>query len=155
RFLLLHAKGKLVGKRRASLLPRQEKSINLQRRLNIFQGYRAEPNELAGKFVVDLIVNLLTQANPTRLGQRLDPGGYINAITEYIVLAIDDVSHMNADANLDFDALARCRRIVVFQNLLYFCRAANRLQGAGEFDQKGIANGFDFLSLVFAKQRSQ
>src|SRR5690348_16219296 len=58
-FPLPHEKDKLVDKRRAPLLPRQEKSINIQRRLNIFQGYRAEVDELAGKFVVDLIVNLL------------------------------------------------------------------------------------------------
>src|SRR6476659_5948810 len=74
RFLLPHAKGKLFSKRRASLLTSQEKSINIQRRLNIFQSHRAELNELAGKFVVDLLVNLLTQAKSTRLGQRLAPG---------------------------------------------------------------------------------
>ena len=120
RFLLPHAKGKLVSKRRASLLPRQEKSINIQRRLNIFQGHRAELNELAGKFVVDLIVDLLTQANSTRLGQRLDPGGNIHTITKNVVLPIHDVTHMKADANLDLDALARRRRIVVFS--LFLCQ---------------------------------
>ena len=69
-------------------------------------------DELAGKFVVDLIVDLLTQANSTRLGQRLDPGGNIYSITKDVVLPIHHVTHVNANAYLDFEGLAR-RRVII------------------------------------------
>src|SRR5215831_12873703 len=59
RFLLPRAKGQLVSERQTSLLPWQHEPINIQGRLNIFEVHRAEFNELARKFVVDLIVNLL------------------------------------------------------------------------------------------------
>src|SRR5215470_3198566 len=101
RFLLPHTKGKLVSKRRASLLPGQEKSINIQRRLNIFQDHRAELNELAGKFVVDLIINLLAKANPAWHCQRLNSRGNVHAIAKNIALSINHIAQMKANADLN------------------------------------------------------
>src|SRR5215472_4566346 len=60
------------------------------------------------ELVFDLIVNCLRNAHRAGFGQRLEPGGDIDAITEDIVTVDDYIAEIDADPQFE-PALARDR----------------------------------------------
>ena len=52
------------------------------------------------ELVLDVIVDGLRDADGTGLGERLEPGGDVDAVAENVVAVDDDVAEINPDPQL-------------------------------------------------------
>jgi hypothetical protein len=52
-------------------------------------------------FIPGLEIDLICDINAARLGKGLDPRGYIDAVSEYVIISMDDIPHMDAYADPD------------------------------------------------------
>jgi hypothetical protein len=104
--------------------------------------------------LLNLIEHRPGDADPPRLGQRLDAGGDVHAIAEDVATAHFHVTEMEADAHLDAP-LGRRGRVALYDRLLNLKGAAHRLQRAGEHHQETVADLFDFAPAVLRKDRPQ
>ena len=104
--------------------------------------------------VLDLVIDRVGDANPARLGQRLDARGDVHAVAMHVARAAHHVAQMDADADahLPFGGL---RLVALGQRPLDFHRAPHRRQRAGELDEETVAGRLDFRPLMFGKQAAQ
>jgi hypothetical protein len=98
--------------------------------------------------VTDLIVNSTRDRNASRHSDAFEPRCNIDAIAENIVVIDDDVSQMDADAELDPLGLGYLR-VLVSHAALKFDRASRCIDGTGEFDQHTVASGLDDAAAMF------
>src|SRR6202007_811019 len=89
-----------------------------------------------------LLVRRGTKANPTRLSQRFEPGGNVDAIAEDVAILDDDVTDIDAHAKFDA-ALCRCRGAAGAHLPLPLDRTAHRVDDAGELDKQAVAGSLD------------
>src|SRR6202007_3125695 len=89
-----------------------------------------------------LLVRRGTKANPTRLSQRFEPGGNVDAIAEDVAILDDDVTDIDAHAKFDA-ALCRCRGVAGEHLPLHLDRTAHRVDDAGELDKQAVARRLD------------
>src|SRR5271165_21112 len=92
-------------------------------------------------------------ADTARLGQAFEPGGNIDAVAKDVAVLDDDIADIDADAELD--AAVRWHRCIAFGQrcCLHLCRAAERVDDAGELDQKAIAGRLDDPALMVGNSR--
>jgi hypothetical protein len=118
------------------------------------------------KAEIDLVAHLVAHdpadADPARLGQRLQPRGDIDAVAVNVILLEDDVAKIDADAKLDAaflgDAVIAQRHLA-----LQFDRAAHCIDDARKLGQQPVAGSFDDATAMlgdlgvrhFAAQRRQ
>ena len=98
--------------------------------------------------VTDLIVNSTRDRNASRHGDAFEPRCNIDAIAEDIVVVDDDVSQMDADAELDPLGLGYLR-VLVSHAALNFDGASRCIDGTGKFDQHTVASGLDDAAAMF------
>src|SRR5262245_31612973 len=98
--------------------------------------------------VTDLIMNSTRDRNASRDSDAFEPRCNIDAITEDIVVVDDDVSQMDADAELDPLGL-RYLRVLVSHAALNFDGASRCIDGTGKFDEHAIASGLDDAAAMF------
>ena len=83
------------------------------------------------ELVPDLVVYGVRDANCAGLGERLEPGGDIDAIAENVVAIDDDIAKVDADPDLE-TALRRKRLIDRVRGTLHLDRAAEGGDDAGK-----------------------
>src|SRR5258705_10716563 len=98
--------------------------------------------------VTDLIVNSTRDRNASRHSNAFEPRCNIDAIAEDIVVVDDDVSKMDADAELDPLGLGYLR-VLVSHAALNFDGASRCIDGTGKFDQQTVAGGLDDAAAMF------
>ena len=109
---------------------------------------RAEILEGKAQLVQDLIAHDPADADPARIGQRLQPRGDIDAIAEDVVAVDDDVADIDADAKVE--SLIGCNACVALRHAaLHVDRAAHRIDDAREFHQQAVTGGLDDPAVVF------
>src|SRR5205823_838498 len=80
-------------------------------------------------------------ANPTRFGQPFKTGSDIDAVAENIAVLDNDISDVDADAELD-PLRASDAGIPVGHRLLHFRRTAQGVYHAAELHEQSVARGF-------------
>src|ERR1700737_2832655 len=141
--------------------PRSD-AINPDRPDDILGLLLAEILEDEVELVAHLVAHDPADADPARLGQRLEPCGDIDAVAINVVLLDDDIAEIDADAELDA-ALQGDAVIVQCHVALQLDRAAHRIYHARELDQQPITGRFhnaaamlgDLGVRYFAAQRRQ
>src|SRR5713101_4686168 len=98
--------------------------------------------ETVRELVADLVAHDPRDADPARLGQRLQPRRNVDAIAVDVVILADDVAEIDADAELDspFDGDAG---IAFGHRTLHLDRTMHRVDDAGELDEEPVTGGFD------------
>src|SRR6202011_1247317 len=96
--------------------------------------------------VADLPLHVHGNANAARAGQLFDARSDVHAVAVDVAVAMDHVT--DVDPDLELDPPVGCDVRVAFgQGTLNFDRALRSFQGAAEFDEEGIADGFDFNAM--------
>jgi hypothetical protein len=90
----------------------------------------------------DIHLHPRRDADPAGLGQAFEPRRNIDAIPENVAILDDDISDIDANAELD-PIVARNRRIALGHRRPHFDRAAQRVDDAGELDQQTVAHRLD------------
>ncbi len=91
--------------------------------------------------LANLVANRVRDENAARLGQRLQPGGDIDAVPEDILRFDDHIAEV--DANSKIDALVLWDIIVAVSHCaLDFRGAADRIQHTRKFGQHAVAGVF-------------
>jgi hypothetical protein len=94
------------------------------------------------ELVPDLIVDGLRDADCTGLGQRFEPGGDVNAVTEDIAAVDDYVAEIDADAHLQ-PAFERHRVVDGVRRPLHLDGAAQRVDDTCKIRQQAVSGGAD------------
>ena len=89
-----------------------------------------------------LLVDVPSDADPTRLGQLLKPCGEVDALAEDIAFLADHVAKANADPKAN--ALRGGPSLLVLEHgLLHFDRGLHRFRSARKLDQGAVAHQLD------------
>src|SRR5262249_54777585 len=86
-------------------------------------------------------------ADAARLGQALEPRGEGDAVAENVLLVVDHVAEVDADAVFDASGL-RHAGVTLAHAALNLDRAAHGVDHRGELDQRAIAGQFHELAAV-------
>ena len=104
------------------------------------------------ELVPDLIVDGLRNAHCAGFGQRFEPGGDVDAVSEDIVAVDDHVAKIDADPQ--FETPFRRKRIVErARGLLHLDSAAERVDDAGKIRQQAVARRADDTPAMCGDQR--
>jgi hypothetical protein len=90
------------------------------------------------ELVPHLLVRRGTDADPTRLGQRLQSGRDVNAITEDVVLFGNDIAQVHADAKTDAPLFGHLG-LPISHPALDLDGAAHRVHNTRKFRQQAVA----------------
>ena len=97
----------------------------------------------------DAFVDDRGDADSAGLGKRLQPRGHVDAVAVDVVALDDDVAEVDADAERDSrPRILRGRRIALDEK-----RAVDRIDDAGEFDQRAVADQFDDAAAMLGNRR--
>jgi hypothetical protein len=119
---------------------------------NVLDLLLAQILEDKGQPIAHVVMNRVGDEHPAGIGQRLDPGGDVDAVAVEVVALDDHVAEIDADAQ--FDAVGRRDAAVALgHRLLHRDRAAHRIDDAGELDQQAVAGGLDDAALVLGDLR--
>ena len=99
----------------------------------------------------DLLAHRGADADLAGLGQRLEPGGDIDAVTEDVAFVDDDVAEIDADAKADPLAFGDVG-VTVLHPLLHAHGAAYGVDDRGELDQHAVTGRLDDAPLVLGDQ---
>ena len=127
----------------AARFPWQDNPEQVHRQLDVFQVRRTKFFKPRLERVADLPFHIHRDANPARAGQLFDARGDVYAVAVNVAVAMHHIA--NVDADFKFDAPVGRDVVISFgQRALDFDGALGRFQRAPEFDQEGVADGFDF-----------
>src|SRR5262249_3040511 len=108
--------------------------------------------ESEGQLAKQVVVRLAGNVDPAWLGNGLEPGGDIHAVTIDVITVDDDIAKIDTDAKLDaFVATDRCVATVHFT--LHLHAAAHGIDYAWELDQDAITGGLDHAATVLCDLR--
>jgi hypothetical protein len=90
--------------------------------------------------------------DPTRFGQRLQPGRYIDPIAKNIAILDDDVADVDSHPELDAPVL---RHSLIAGSHLPLClhRASNSVDHAGELSQEAVTSSLDYAATMLGDLR--
>jgi hypothetical protein len=108
--------------------------------------------EAEGDFVLDLVVDIARDADPTRRGQLLEARGDVDATAVDIVALNDDVADVDADPEGDAPVV-RHLDLALGDTLLDRGGAFDRIDHAPEFDQRAVAHQLDDAAVVLSDFR--
>ena len=110
---------------------------------DVLQRHRAEIADLEIESPLDLPIGVVGDADPSGLGDPLQPRGDIDAVAHQIAVdLLDHVAEMDADPK--FDALVRRDPSVALDHRpLDFDGAAHRVDDAAELDDAAVAGALD------------
>src|SRR3954451_9113934 len=92
--------------------------------------------------VANLPLNIRRYTNPAGASQLFDARSDVDTVAIHVAVAVNHVA--DVDADFQFNPPVRCDVMIALrQGALDFNGALRRFQGAAEFDEKSIANGFD------------
>src|SRR5690348_2427594 len=105
---------------------------------------------------IELVAHLIayhpTDANTSRLGQRLETRGDIHPVAEDVAVLDNDIAEIDAHAKLD-PPFRRDASVARRHFALRFDRAPYRIDDAGKFDEEPIASGFNDAAPMFLDLR--
>src|SRR5262249_18038856 len=104
------------------------------------------------KLTFDIFLHATRHTNASRLGNPLKTRRHVHAISEDVTVVDDDVTDMDADAELD-PFLLRHVGIALGHTLLNISRAAHCIDNAAELSQQAIAGGLDNTPTVLRDLR--
>ena len=105
---------------------------------DILHAVAAERTVIEIELVPDLVVNGLRDADGAGLGERLEPGGDVDAIAKDVVPVDDDIAEINPDPQLE-PALGRDRVVDGARGALHLDGAAQRVDDARKIRQYTVA----------------
>ena len=108
--------------------------VHLDRPGDVLDVLRTEILEGKAQLVEHLIAHHAADADPARLGQRLQARGDVDTVAEDVVPIDDDVADIDADAKVD-PLFGRHTGIALGHATLHVDRAAHRIDDAGELEQ--------------------
>src|SRR5262249_5390945 len=108
----------------------------------------AHVSNVYNKLSLNLLIGIVRKTDCARLGQGLDSGGDIDTVTVDVALVDNDVTDINADAEL-YPPIFRYSGIVLGQNTLDLHSAAYRIDGAGKFNQSTVAGSLYNPAAIF------
>ena len=112
------------------------------RTVDVLQRPRSEIAERQAELVAHLLVHAGRQHDRTRLGQRLQARRDIHGVAEHVVVGVDDVAEMQADAE-GLLPVGRLAGIALGHAPLQLDRRAHRLDGAAELGHHAVAHRLD------------
>ena len=120
---------------------------------DVLERHRAEIADLEIEPPLDLPIGVVGEANPSGLGDALQPRGDIDAVAHQIAVALlDHVAEMDADAK--FDALVRRDPSVALDHRpLDFNGAVHCVDDAPELDNCAVAGALDDAAVVHGDGR--
>ena len=96
-------------------------------------------------------MHVIGYCNAARFGQRFDPCGYVDAVSEYIVALDNDIAEMNTDTKPY--GVGICDIGIAFDHaLLNFERTFDRSNHGRKFQKQSVAHGLDDTPAVFGDQ---
>jgi len=95
----------------------------------------------------DLTLRVVGDADAARLRDPLQARSDVDAVAKDIIVIDDDVTDVNADAELD-PVVLRHVGILPGHAALDFNRKARRIDGTGEFDEHAVAGRLDYPSAM-------
>ena len=104
------------------------------------------------ELVSNLIIDGLRDADGAGLGERLEPGGDVDAIAEDVVAVDDDVAEIDADPQLE-TALRRDRIVDRPRRPLHLDGAVQRIDDARKIRQQAVACRADDPPAMCCDQR--
>ena len=126
--------------------------VSANRLGDILDAMAAERVVIEIELVPDLLVDGLGDANGARLGERLEPGGDVDAIAKDVVAIDDHVAKIDTDPELE----TPFRRDGVVDGTrcsLHLDGAVQRVDDARKIRQQAVARGADDPSAVRGDQR--
>jgi hypothetical protein len=123
-------------------------SPRAHRLCNVFQRLRAHIFESNVHLAADLSMSIIGNADATGLCNSLKAGSDIDAVTKNITVIENDVTDVNADAELNFDVL-RYRGVLLRHTPLDLNRTTYRINSASKLDQHSIAGGLDDAAAMY------
>ena len=102
---------------------------------------------------MNLPLDIHRHANPARSGHSLNTGSDVHPVTVNITAAVHYVADVNSDSHVN--APVGCNVMVTFGEctLNLYC-ALRGFEGTVEFDQKCIADSFDFGAVEAREKRA-
>src|SRR4030095_4522344 len=94
-------------------------AINLQGSHHILQFHLPHPFQRLANAILDLVEDLLGNANAARFGQWFDAGGDVDAIANDVLITMDNIASMNSNTNLEIP-MRWIEGIPLRDHLLYF-----------------------------------
>src|SRR3954447_12134761 len=104
------------------------------------------------QLVPDLVPHHPRDADPTRFGQRLEPGRHIHPVAEDIVALDNDVAEVDADTKPDAPVLGQLGA-AVHHPPLNLGGAADRINNARKFHQHAITGSLYDTTVVLLDLR--
>jgi len=101
------------------------------------------------ELVLDLVENVTSHTDATRLSQALEPRGHVDPVAVDVVVLDDDVANVDADS-IDDPFFFGDIGVTLADQVLDFDRTLDRLDSTGELDQNAIAHQFDDAPLTFS-----
>src|SRR5690606_20165038 len=108
--------------------------------------------ELERELVAHLLVGRTRNADAARLGELLEPRGYVDSVAEHVIALDDDVTDIDSDAELDA-LLGRHVGIAPAHPVLDRDRALHGIDDARELDQDTIAGRLDDTAVELREPR--
>ena len=112
----------------------------------------AERTVIEIELVPDLVVDGLRDADGARLGERLEPGGDVDAIAKDVVAVDDDVAEIDTDPQFE-TALGRDRVVDGARCSLHLDGAVQRVDDARKIRQQAVAGRADDPPAMCRDQR--
>ncbi|HUL90270.1 MAG TPA: hypothetical protein VLU23_19070 [Pseudolabrys sp.] len=109
---------------------------------DVFDGLLSQIVEFETKFILDLIVHDTRNHNAAGLSQCFQPRRHIDAITKNVVTVDNDITDIDADAELDA-FLGRDIGVAFDHAALDVDDAAHRVDDTSMLDEHAVAGGLD------------
>ena len=125
----------------------QTRMVGAHRPLDVFHRLLAHELVLERQLVTDRRVNRLGDADTARLGETLEPGGHVDAVTVDVVAVDDHLAEIDPDTELN-RLPVDLRRVLPRERLLDVCGTDERLGDGGKLGEHGIAGVVDDLTVT-------
>jgi hypothetical protein len=132
----------------AAAVPSIGTPIDAHQAGDVFDLLFAQILEREVKLIAHLVAYDAANTDPAGLGQCLETGGDVDAVTVDVALIDDNIAEINADAEVDAPFSGNVSVVALCHVALHLDRAAHRIDDAGKLDQRAVAGGFDKAATV-------
>src|SRR6185437_1682904 len=127
----------------------QVNTVNADRARDVLDRLFAQALKAKAELVADLIVHNARNHDAARIGQRLQPRRYIDAVSENVITVEDNVAHIDADTEFD-PQVSRHEDVAFGHAALDINRATDRINHAHELHEYTVACRLDDPAAMFS-----